>query len=217
MQYLCTYIKEAELKAIAEDVWKQLPEMVLRDVVTEQPPVLSTKAKACWSETHLYIRFWCQDNYILSKYEHRDDPLYEQDVVEVFIDPTATGEHYYEFELSPHNVIFDAAITIIDKDRAKAAKRGANELPYMTVDKNWDATNLQTQAFEVEPELYCYELRLPFTDLNAEVVAGQRWRWNLYRIDDDMKGVRHYSAWAPTGVVNFHVPSKFGELVFVKN
>ncbi len=38
----------------------------------------------------------------------RDDPLYTQDVVEIFIDADADGRTYDEIEVSPHNVVFDA-------------------------------------------------------------------------------------------------------------
>ena len=40
----------------------------------------------------------------------RDEPLYEEDVVEVFIDPFGGGTTYYEFEVSPRGVLFDALI-----------------------------------------------------------------------------------------------------------
>lgn len=216
MQYICSYVDSEELKAIPEKVWDQLPEMELRDVVTGEKPRLSTTAKACWTAEDLYIRFWCEDDHIVSEYKHRDEPLYEQDVVEVFLDPTGKGELYYEFELSPYNVQFDAEITILDKERATGAKPTENEAPYMIVDTDWDAANWQTSVTAINDRLYCYELRMHFADFNVAVSAGEQWRWNLYRIDDDQAGERHYSAWSSTGAVNYHVPTKFGTLTFVK-
>ena len=40
---------------------------------------------------------------------NRDDPLYNEEVVEAFVAPEDT-HHYYEFNLSPRNVVFDSEI-----------------------------------------------------------------------------------------------------------
>jgi hypothetical protein len=37
---------------------------------------------------------------------------------------------------------------------------------------------------------------------------------NLYRIERSQRG-EEFTTWSPTGVLNYHVPDSFGELVFV--
>ncbi len=37
---------------------------------------------------------------------------------------------------------------------------------------------------------------------------------NLYRIDRPLDGSDEYTAWQPTGKINYHMPEKFGTLVF---
>jgi hypothetical protein len=62
------------------------------------------------------------------------------------------------------------------------------------------------------------ELAIPLTEFitskNVPPQKGDRWLFNLYRIDRGKNGQDEYSAWMPTGEINFHMPQKFGELVF---
>jgi hypothetical protein len=59
------------------------------------------------------------------------------------------------------------------------------------------------------------EAALPFSQIGREGRApldGERWRANFYRID--RAGAGEFSCWSPTLVPNFHVPARFGNLVF---
>ena len=60
--------------------------------------------RACWSESHLYVGFYCVDADIWGTYAARDDPLYEEEVVEVFLCPSGDLRHYFEIEVSPRRV-----------------------------------------------------------------------------------------------------------------
>ena len=80
------------------------------DAVTGNPASFDTSVQAAWDEEYLYIRFLCEDKDIVATMVNRDDPLYEEEVVEVFIAPENLNQ-YYEFNLSPRNVVFDSFIT----------------------------------------------------------------------------------------------------------
>ncbi|NOV01205.1 carbohydrate-binding family 9-like protein [Paenibacillus planticolens] len=227
MRYECRFINAAE----GHLPWEEMAAGTLVEVVTGGKPRLETRFRACWTEDVLHVRFECEDDHVVATMERRDDPIYEEDVVEVFLDPIGTGRIYYEFELSPKGVEFDALI--------RNSLDGNKE-----VDVAWDAKGLTTSVADGEAGWKHYELRIPFADLLAEGGEerelgrerelelgrmqelerermrvprhGAEWGWNLYRIDDDMAGNRHYWAWSPTGKVNFHIPQRFGTLVFVK-
>jgi hypothetical protein len=77
------------------------------------PALQSTIVGVCKSETHLNFTFVAVDNNIESKFTHCNEPLYEQDVVEVFIAPGHEKEvlkDYLEFEVSPHGALFASHI-----------------------------------------------------------------------------------------------------------
>lgn len=214
MQYECKYVEN-----IVEADWNLLPDITLLDVVTGDKPRLHTSVRACWSQEGLHVRFDCEDDHIIATMINRDDPIYNEDVVEVFIDTTGTGYKYFEFEVSPRNVIFDAKIEITDMARAQGERHSTgtgDTSDYKTVDIAWDAHGMRTSVDKLSEGQYRYELHFPFADLEAVPDEGTVWKWNAYRIDGDQSGKFHFWAWSPTGAVNYHVPSKFGELKFVK-
>jgi hypothetical protein len=205
MRYECPYIADENVRI----PWDEITPGVLYDVVTGANPRLETRFRACWTADALLVRFECEDDHVVATMEQRDDPIYEEDVVEVFLDPVGTGKVYYEFELSPRGVEFDALIhNSLDGNKK--------------VDVAWDAKCLHTSVTDGAEGWKHYELRIPFADLTDEQEQarvprhGAEWGWNLYRIDDDTEGRRHYWAWSTTGAVNFHIPQRFGTLVFVK-
>ncbi len=198
MAYACKHIGNGDFIP-----WESLEAASLTDTVDGAAPRLRTTVKACWSDAALHVRFEYEDDHVVATMTQRDDPLYEEDVVELFIDEEGAGRTYLEFEVSPINVVFDAIITLGDDRRPLA-------------DTAWDAEGLETNVGETKQGMRYAELHLPFVNFRRTPTDGTVWRWNAYRIDDDRDGVRHYSAWRPTGAVNFHVPERFDELRFVR-
>lgn len=186
----------------ADKPWELLSPVSLVDVVTGAEVREPTEVKTFWDDDSLHIRFECMDEYAVSSFTERDEPLYEQDVVEVFIDEAGEGTRYLELEVSPNNVVFDA---IIENNQGKLA-----------IDTGWNAEGLVTSV-RMEGKVRIYELQLPFSNFENRPVDGTMWRINFYRIDEDKAGTRHYQAWSPTGAVNYHIPSRFGEIRFVKD
>ncbi|WP_245375782.1 sugar-binding protein [Paenibacillus eucommiae] len=58
----------------------------LVDVDTGGPVKEPTRVRTCWDDQAIYFRFEYRDDYAVSPYVNHDDPLYEHDVVEFFID-----------------------------------------------------------------------------------------------------------------------------------
>ena len=178
------------------------------------PPRFPTEARLCWDETHLYVAFSCRDTDIWGTYTQRDEPLFDEEVVEIFLCPSGNLAHYFEFEVSPRNTVFDAKVFNPEGDRRT-----------MLVDREWNAAGLRT-AVRVAGTLaqrddhdlgWIAELAIPFADLglSGPPAPNEQWRMNLYRIERGE--VEEFSAWSPTlkSPPDFHVPSRFGTLVFV--
>ncbi|WP_165822652.1 carbohydrate-binding family 9-like protein [Paenibacillus montanisoli] len=191
--YVC---KKASAEGEISGEWVEL-----RDTVSAEAPAEWTKVRCGWTTDALLIQFLCGDSHIVSDYTERDEPLYNQDVVEVFIDEAGSGTGYLELEVSPRNVVFDARI----------ANDGSGTLG---IDTSWDIEGLHTNVSEVEAGVRLYDIRVPAGSFAQPLEAGQRWRVNFYRIDENRAGVREYQAWQPTGLVNFHKPDRFGTLLF---
>ena len=192
-------------------IWESFPFVELKDVVTGESPALQTSVRLCWSNYALHLQFRCEDDVIVSPYTRRDDPLYDADVVEWFIEPQQQEEQrYYEFNISPHNVLFDSLITY-EEGKPKHFQ------------PEWNAEGITTQVRYLERNpvtnkvVVEYTATLPFSDVNViPPHPGDEWKLNLFRIDEDEAGERSYSAWSPTGAVQFHRPERFGTIRFYK-
>jgi hypothetical protein len=181
------------------------------------PAARQTRARMCWDDAHLYIAFESDDPDIWGTYFNRDDTIYEEEVVEAFIDPDSDLKVYFEFQTSPHGTLFDAIIHNPTGDRKD-----------MRGDTSWDCEGWKV-AVKVDGTLdnrddldkgWTVEWAIPFASLGTAPHTprqdGDTWRINLYRIDRTPEV--EYSCWSPTLAVpaNFHVPTQFGKLVFRK-
>ncbi|MCA9070462.1 MAG: hypothetical protein KDA84_16130, partial [Planctomycetaceae bacterium] len=74
------------------------------DLIGGQPTIHETRAGILWDDDYLYIGFWVSDPDVQAKYKNRDDPIYYDNDVEVFI---AGKNAYYEFEINPFGTIYE--------------------------------------------------------------------------------------------------------------
>jgi len=182
--------------------WAAIPAVTLASVLNGETPRLRTFVRICRTDAYVRVRFECEDDHVVATYANRDDPLYKEDVVEIFLDEDGNGRFYKELELSPRNVVFDA---MIDKEEGQVQK----------VDPGWNMDGLHTLVEQAPGGDAVCELAMPLASFDRPPRKGMSWRINLYRIDNDACGGRHYWAWSPTGARNnFHVPSRFGHLIF---
>lgn len=199
--YRCRFVEASPDGSVP---WERIASAGLADVVSGGRPVLATSVQACWTAADLRFRFECEDDHVVATMTGHDDPIYEEDVVEVFLDETGGGTEYYELEVSPRNVVFDAMI--------RNNRQGAKE-----IDLAWHPVGMTTSVTDIGDGTTVYEIRLPLNNFKRMPAEGSVWRWNAYRIDEDRQGIRHYSAWSPTGAVNYHIPQRFGVLAFVQD
>jgi Carbohydrate family 9 binding domain-like len=201
-----------------DGVWEQAEEIELLDTATGAQPAQRTSVRLLYDNKCLYLGFHAQDSYIWGTMTGHDDPIYDEEVVEAFIDPTGLLTSYYELEVSPLNTGFDALI-INDTVPSGAAERGKRFQGFT----GWDPAGFR-HAVHVEGELgsracswWECEMAISFDDLflggRIPPRQGDVWRANLFRIDKDGDKLEE-SAFSPTGCADFHVPQRFGELVF---
>lgn len=183
-----------------------LPPLILAD--GSGPAIQQTAVRLCHDGEAFYVRFDCEDDDSWGTFHRRDDPIYDEEVVEFFIAAgDATPTDYYEFEISPNGVLFDARVHNPHGDRAD-----------MLVDKNWDADGIRWRAERTGRGSWSALVALPWT---AIAPANQRpavWRTNFYRIERPRVGKSQhpteFSCWSPTltDPADFHKPARFGLL-----
>ena len=181
----------------------------LRGAADASAPRLATSVAAWFDDEHLTVLFSAADDLIVASYLGHDDPLYEQDVVEVFLAPDGLAR-YYEIEVSPRATVFDARIDSPDGVRAT-----------MRTDLSWTCEGLFAAVrivTETGGEMSVdVVVRIPFVSLGRPAPReGETWRANFYRIDRHPSRKNEFSAWQPTRrrPPDFHVPAAFGVLRF---
>jgi len=183
-----------------EEPWQGLPGAELRDAITGALPRQATTVKAAWDEAELRVLFEVTDDHVWATQTQRDGPLWEEEVVEVFLDPVGDLEAYFEFEVNPLNTVLDL---VARKNRSGYAKNFC-----------WQCEGLRT-AVSRDAGGWCAEWAFPFTSLAPESPRlGTRWRVNFCRIDRPPGVDRELTAWSPPGRGSFHTPERFGFLEF---
>ena len=181
--------------------WRDLPALALGETVTGAPPQQATTLKLGWTADELRVLFHCADTHAWATMTERDSPLYEEEVVEVFLDPVGDLASYFEIEVNPLNTVLDL---VLRRNRSGYVK-----------DFSWRCANLRS-AVRVTASTWTAELAIPFRSLVADAPeAGAHWRANFFRIDRPAETPRELSAWSPTGRGTFHVPERFGVIEFV--
>jgi hypothetical protein len=148
----------------------------------------------------------------------RDEHLWEEEVVEIFLDPDRSGRDYYELEINPGNVVCDL--------RMIQASPWNGEF-------GWDLAGLETRVHTRKDAAdrtigWTATALLPWAGLRAlpsaakvavPPKAGERWRFNVFRVEKPggPKAPEKGSvsvAWSPPAGRSFHEPAVFRDLVF---
>ncbi|GAA0529854.1 carbohydrate-binding family 9-like protein [Chitinophaga japonensis] len=199
---------------------------------SRQPrPPLRTRVKMLWDEQYLYIAAELEEPHIWGKLLQHDTIIFHDNDFEVFIDPDGDTREYFEIEVNARNTIFDLFMP-------RPYSEGAHAL--MT----WDAKGMRTAVHingtlnqpDDKDRSWTVEMAIPFTALHLLGVPmvpgnGTVWRINFSRVewDTDIKNGQyikktnpatgkplpeHNWVWSPQGVINMHVPAKWGYLQF---
>jgi hypothetical protein len=181
----------------------------------------ATRVRALCDRRALYLRFECADRDAWGTFGQRNDPVYLEEAVEVFLAPGEEApRRYWEIEVSPLGVVFAAAIANPTGRRADLA-----------ADTTWTCPGLEVKvgAMGADQDWWA-ALAIPFaalaepgTTAGPGATAGpaipaapppSRWRGNLYRIERPRGGRPELSCWSPTltDPADFHRPERFGHL-----
>jgi hypothetical protein len=180
-----------------------LPPFILAD--GSGPAKQQTRARVCYDAEALYVRFDCDDRDIWGTCTQRNDPIYDEEVVEVFL---GSGEadpvRYFEFEISPNGVLFDARIYNPTSQRS--------ELEW---DESWDCPGIRWQAARDDvANRWWAAIAIPWVAVGPPGDLPSVWRANFYRIERPRDAEPEYSCWSPTMTepADFHKPAYFGVL-----
>lgn len=200
---------------LTEDAWLNTqPSGLFVQTMTGSPGAFAASARVLYDAEKLYIGFQVQDDHLKCTFKNRDDHLWEQDAVEVMLDPDGDGKNYFEIQISPTNLVFD---TRYDSRRS----------PQPFGDLAWSSraqANVSLQGMpndDDEDDGYSVELAMPWQAFAAgptpakPPAAGETWRINFFVLDARKKGQRAVG-WSAPRIGDFHTLDRFGRVIFAE-
>jgi hypothetical protein len=201
-----------------------------RDIEGEKRPRprYRTRAKMMWDEEYFYVAAELEEPDLWATYDRHDMVIFHEHDFEVFLDPDGDGLHYFEFEMNALNTGWDLYLAKPYKDGGKA-------------DDGWKIPGLKT-AVHLKGTLndprdrdqgWTLEIAMPWTAFDRGPRAGsppthgELWRVNFSRVEwmlevvdgkyKKKQGLREDNwVWSVQGLINMHVPEKWGQVRFVK-
>jgi hypothetical protein len=175
----------------------------------------AARAKLLWDDEFLYAFIEVDDPDVHSKYTGQDDPLWKEDVVELFIDADGNRRGYVELQVNPRGAHFDAWFP---RTRAQphhfewqSGMKSAVDVRG-TLDERGD-----------KDSGWRAEIAIPLVDVKGMDAAmkvavppapGDRWQLNVIRVDKPKKGGIAASSWSPITIQDFHALDRMFMVVF---
>ncbi len=189
--------------------WKGAGEaLITRDPLGGAVPLPATHVYSRWTHDSLYFLFACPYRTLyLNPHPHpatETFALWNWDVAEVFIGSDFEDiRRYKEFEISPQGEWVDLDVNL--------------HLPHHEDGWRWNSGLQVAARIDRAQKVWYGWIKIPFGALGPLPPRdGTIFRLNLYR-QQEPPPAQVQLAWQPTGVLQFHVPERFGRLLLVSS
>ena len=178
-------------------------------------PRFRTRAKILWDDEYLYVGAELEEPEIRATLTEHDSVIFHDNDFELFLKPPTGQPGYFEFEINALNTSWDLYLNKPYSEGGKA-------------DNSWNIPGLKT-AVALEGTLnnpsdkdkdWTVEIAIPWAAFSSRLpvqrpVAGTEWRVNFSRVEWKAGQKREDNwVWSPQGVINMHVPDKWGYVRF---
>jgi hypothetical protein len=196
-----------------EDDWKQAqtsPPFV--QTMTGGKGEFAAGVRVLYDATHLYVGYEVQDAYLKCTFQKNDEHLWEQDAVELMVDPDGDAKNYFEVQVSPSGLVFDTRYDSRRQPRPFGVMTWSSEANAKVLLRGKLNDSAADQGYSVE-------LAIPWTAFAAgptpakPPAAGDVWRMNFFVMDALEQGQRAVG-WSPPLIGDFHTLERFGRVVF---
>jgi hypothetical protein len=185
--------------------------------VVKPKPRFRTRAKMLWDDHYLYIAAELQEPDIKATITRHDAVIFHDNDFEVFLKPLPEQDGYFEFEMNALNTGWDLYLD-------KPYRYGGH------ADNSFELDGLKTavalhgtlnNSTDTDPG-WTLEIAIPWTAFASRQSVpqpheGTTWRINFSRVEWKPGNPKEDNwVWSPQGVVNMHVPERWGYLVFKK-
>jgi hypothetical protein len=199
-------------------------------------PPLRTRVKMMWDDENLYFAAELEEPQVWATLTERDSVIFHDNDFEVFLypgfdpaNPGAPVRNYYEFEMNALNTVWDLCLPKPYREQGQADNswtikglRTAVKVHGMindpaSIDKGWDV--------EIAMPFAAFDRHGRPAGRSVTPRAGELWKLNFSRVewdttveDNRYKKVpnrpEHNWVWSPMGLIDMHVPQRWGVVEF---
>lgn len=202
-------------------------------------PRKRTRAKVLWNEEALWIACELEEDRAWATVTQRDQLIYTDNDFEVFLAPQDTSHLYYELEMNALGTVWDL---LMERPQRDCVRRiigwDIHGLECaVKVDGALNDPKTGSRCWTAEMKLPWFSLRECGKDecypTHFAPDTGEVWRMNFSRVEydtvinggkyekardeDGREKPEHNWVWAPTGVIDIHMPEMWGYLVFTRD
>ena len=163
----------------------------------ETPAAVQTRFKVLCDATTAYVAVQCDEprpEVVKAAAPWRDGAVWQDDCVEIFLDPAGEGRYYHQVMVNSRGQIYDCY----------GADYG------IVKSKLWNGAVSAAGQVDAAAKQWTVEVAIPFGTLVLAEDAGTRWKWNVTR-ERHAGGTLELSTWSPLQG-NFHQPRLWGSL-----
>lgn len=146
------------------------------------------------------------DTHLTASVTEHDGRTWDDDVFEVFVQPD-TGEHYFEFHVTPLGTTLDLRLPAPEGSDARTTNA--------PVFHQLSAVHLDGTLNDNRPDQgWSAEFLIPWSDLGGEPEAGDTWTGHIARYDYAPDGTYALASTAPFTEVGFHRRHEWPVMLF---
>lgn len=215
-----------------EPAWSRVPWTGwFTDIVSgeRKDNVHGARCKMLWDKRHLYVLVELQDPDLWASIERHDEMVFQDNALEMFLDPDGDARNYFEFQINGFG-------TTCDLEMPKPYYKGGK------AHLQWEMKGLKSAVrllgtLNNPPDRdtgWYVEMAVPFGALHQGMQhrpqKGTVWRMNFssvtWKLDvqngryvrrNDCKEcppAEHYQVWSTQGMINLHHPERWGQVRF---
>lgn len=203
---------------LEEDVWEEIDALELSSM--RSGANFATEVDVFRTDEHLYLGARLEDTHIWSKKAERDANLWEEEVLEMFVDPNGDAKNYLELQINPKGTVFDANFETrkgtgdgSDREQIDRAKKFDLEGLESAVDVDGTLNDESD-----EDKQWTVELKVPLEsipEVDGDTSFDEPWAVNLYRFDRPADGEKAAYGWSTDlQGEDFHNVDQFGRFEF---
>lgn len=190
-------------------------------------PLLQTRAKMTYDDNGMYFAVLMEEPHVWATIKEHDAVIYHDNDFEIFLNPTNDTHNYLEYEVNALGTEWDLYLTKPYRDNPQVLN-------------NWEFAGMKSAVYvdgtlnnpKDTDKSWSVEVFIPWSSIyqvargKDKPTAGEHIRTNFSRVEwttdvqdgkyvkVPIKGedkIREYNwVWAPTGVINIHMPEYWG-------